>query len=91
MNTIFGFPQLLAVWVPADSGIVIPVAEQYDKHEYPHWFVFTMLHLDRPVDTDVLENNARIIGRLTREEVMNVTPDDLKRMGVDLSSPSYLD
>lgn len=98
MNIFLAFPSMLIVHMGEDHGIDIPE----DTHaidmaspgslalEFPHWYVFVKLHICRPVDTDHIAHNAKIIGSLTTEEIKKFTFQDFIDKGLIYDVPDTL-
>lgn len=91
MNTVFFFEGMLVNYIPDEFLSMLPEnIEEYDKNEYPHWYVFCQLHLGRPIDTDDLENNAKIIFGLSEKEIRTMTIDQLISLGCNFYQPDYI-
>lgn len=88
----FYFGSILAVHVPQDSGLKIPPdPDKYEPTEYPHWGVFSTLHLGGCWSFETLAHNAQVIGKLTEKQVKTITLMELKRKGFDDRQASYME
>ena len=58
--------------------------DEYNPEEYPHFHVFMLMHLAKPIDITALESNANIIAEISEEDIRKVTPKDLFDMGIEL-------
>lgn len=91
MGVALMFPGLLLNHIK-DSGIKVPEdLENYNIEDYPHWHVYKVLHLGANLPAGALGENAKIIGKLSIEEVMKVTVQDLENLGCRLRSDNVLD
>ena len=43
--------------------------DEYNPEEYPHFHVFMLMHLARPIDITALESNANIIAGISEEDI----------------------
>ena len=58
--------------------------ENYDANEFPHFHVFLMLHLARPIDVAAISENARIIASIPDDEIRTITIQELLDLGMHL-------
>lgn len=86
MNTVFMFPGMLLTHVDKGDIKIPDDLENYNKEEYPHWFVFSTLHLGYTVDVYSLKDNAKIIGQIPDDKIKHVTIPELTEMGVYFAS-----
>lgn len=65
------------------AGIKIPEdIDYYNSNEYPHWYVFTVYQISRPLPRwDIVWNNAEIIGKIPEDKIREVSINDLVEMG----------
>lgn len=76
-GTIFYFPEMFLNYIEG-SGLKIPKdLKNYDPQEYPHYSVFEKLHLGIPIDIYSLHDNAKIIAKLTNDEIKTITLNQL--------------
>lgn len=79
---------------PAEAaGIKVPIGEDgkvdenYKPQEYPHWHVYCAIQLGAALPSwDAPWENARIIGRLTDDEVKTVDFNGLMAEGLRIST-----
>ena len=72
------FPTMLVA--PAkDAGIEVPDdLDNYDKELYPHFFVFCVVQLGRPMPHPSAHfDNAKIIGKISLNAIRQITPSQL--------------
>ena len=85
MNTVFIFPGMLLNHVDKKDIKIPDDLENYNREEYPHWYVFAALHLGYTIDVYSLKHNAKIIGQIPDDKIRTITPTDLFQMGVEFS------
>lgn len=82
MTTYFAFAEMLRPHIQ-DSRLKLPDnLETFDPNEYPHFYVFKILHQAVPIETSSLEDNANIIADLTEDEIRTATIQDLVNKGL---------
>lgn len=66
-----------------DAGIKVPSdIENYDRNEFPHWFVYTKMQLGRPMaSADSHWFNAKVVAGVSEDEIRTVTPTMLYERG----------
>jgi hypothetical protein len=72
------FPNML---VPAAKEAGMPVPENTHDMEYPHFYVYCMLQLCRPVSWGNHWKNAKIIAAVPKEKLMTMTEKDFNKLG----------
>lgn len=79
---MLAFPGLIA---PAaeQAGIKLPKdVEDYNKTEYPHWFVFCQMQLGAPMpDPSAQWDNAKVVAAIPNDQITKVTPKQLEEVG----------
>jgi hypothetical protein len=76
------FPQML-VAAANEASIKVPEdLENYDKNEFPHWFILCATQLARPMRPGEHWENAKIISNLTFEQLSTMSYDDFAAIGV---------
>ncbi len=79
---MLAFPGLIA---PAAerAGIKLPEdVENYNKAEYPHWFVFSQMQLGAPMpDPSAHWDNAKVVAVIPNDQITKVTPEQLEEAG----------
>lgn len=58
------------------------LTRSYDPVEFPHWFIFQVVHLDEIFPDKVMEYNARIIASLNEEQIKLCSLDMLEGLGI---------
>ena len=53
-----------------------------NKNEYPHFFVFCMAQLARPIRMGEQFDNAEIIAKIPDDKIMKVSLNDLLKLGI---------
>lgn len=94
MNTLFIFPGQLMVQVEDNNPMKQKLPEDLDEYEaelFPHYHVFSTLHLGRGLDTSSVDPNARIIAEVPDDEIRTITLEQLQILGLDMYSPNSLD
>lgn len=86
---MYAFPEML---IPAakEAGIAVPEdVNNYDKEQFPHWFVYTALQLGAPLSyMGVHIDNAKIIAGIDADKLKTMMWDDSKKLGFDRDYPS---
>lgn len=76
------FPEMIAPAAGEAKIKMPPDLENYDKEQYPHWFVFCQLQLGSPMPYPSVDwDNAKVIASLSSEEILKVTPEELVAKG----------
>lgn len=55
---------------------------EYNILDYPHWALFSTIHLNRVISLEDLENNLSLIEMLPHESALDIRIDDLREIGV---------
>jgi hypothetical protein len=84
------YPSML-IDAAMDAGMAFPPEVEEDLHfdidsckkEYPHFFVYCMIQLCRPITWGNHWNNAKIIANVPKDELMTMTEQDFVRLGFD--------
>lgn len=82
-DSIRAFAEMLLE--PAHSaGIKTPPdANKYNKEEFPHWHVYTLVQLGAPMaHASVHWDNANAIAKIPEDRIRTLTTDDLDEYGV---------
>lgn len=87
---LYGFPSMLAIFVPKEHENKIPQTEDFNPNEYPHWTVFLNTNLGYNYDYGQFEQNAKVIFAIEDDKIKSVTPTDLINLGCDFEQLSYL-
>lgn len=71
-----------------DAGIDVPPdPEKYDADLFPHWHVYLAVQIGRQIDDYAsVSENAKIISKISVEEIRAVTFADLIAKGVELAA-----
>ena len=70
-----------------EAGIPVPPdvssMEEIEKtkENYPHFYVFCLMQLNRRMDVGEHWGNAKIIASFSEEEIKKISPDDLEEKG----------
>lgn len=85
---MLAFPEMIE---PAakNAGISVPNdLENYDKNDYPHWFIFCQLQLGAPMPhCQAHFENAKVIADIPTENLKTMTVDDFDDAGVVIGYP----
>jgi len=75
---MFAFPEMLITAAEA-AGIKIPKSlEDYEKNDYPHWYVFEMVQIGASMPyPGVHYENAKVIAEISDDEIRKITYDQL--------------
>lgn len=79
---MLAFPEMLTM-PAAEAGMKVPDDSRcFSAKEFPHFFVYSRMQLGRscPSPTSPWEN-AKIIAKLSNEDILKVTSTDLIRLG----------
>lgn len=79
---MIAFPGMLLT--PAkDAGMKVPDdAENFNKEEYPHFYVFLQVQLGAPMPFPSAHfENAKVIAQLSDDEILNITYAELLEKG----------
>lgn len=80
---MLAFPGMIA-GAAKEAGIKIPESpdENFDPNEFPHFFVFCKMQLERRM-TGPNEHweNAKVIAAVSEEEIKTITPSQLIERG----------
>jgi disulfide oxidoreductase YuzD len=75
------------------AGIKCPSDKEVDnwdteemKNKYPHFYVFAMVQLGRRMSPGEHWNNAKIIAKISDEDILNITILDLMELGLIYST-----
>ena len=75
MHTIYRRESLVSA--AKQAGIAVPDDLSVDAG-YPHWRLFCMVQLDRPIDTDIaLQYNAAIVAAIASNRVSSIQFEDI--------------
>lgn len=55
--------------------------KDYDATEYPHFTVFCNAQLGRAMQPGEHWENAKVIAKISEEDIFEVTVDDLRKLG----------
>lgn len=84
MTTMFIYEGMFESHIK-DSKLKMPENfDEYNPEEYPHFHVFMIVHLGRPINVESLEDNANIIAEISDEDIKTVTLEDLLSRGLDV-------
>lgn len=76
----------MLVNIAKKAGMKVPSnpddEETWDREDYPHFFVFCMLQLNRPMDWDEPSENAAIIAAVPEEKLKTMTVPDFLALGL---------
>lgn len=76
------FPEML-VGAAQHANIAVPDdLENYNKEEFPHWFILCATQLCRPMQHGEHWENAKVITTLTLEQMQTMTYEDFQEIGV---------
>lgn len=84
---MIAFPSML---IPAAREAKMPCPDDvediadFDKNQYPHFFVYCMLQLCRPIGWGNHWNNAKIIARVPEENLKTMSEEDFIKLGFNL-------
>lgn len=86
--------EMMLAQAAADAGMKVPPEEKmdakgvcaWDREEYPHFFIFCLLQLNRGMSSpDQHWNNAKAIAKIDGEALKTMTMADFAKAGVDLT------
>jgi len=82
---MIAFPELLVK--PAQKAeIKVPKdIKNYDTNDYPHWHVYNVVQLGKPLPNFSAHwYNAKIIAQIPKEKIMSITIDELIELGLQV-------
>ena len=85
---MLAFPAMIA-GAAEKAGMKVPEdIEEYDKSEYPHWFVFCQLQLGVPMPhASAHWDNAKVIANIPDDRIMTSTAEDIYALGFEVGFP----
>lgn len=83
---MFAFPSMLTR-AAEQAGMKAPSDEDADsdnfnKEDYPHFWVFCLLQLNRPMQPGEHWDNAKVIAEIPEDKLKSMTPVDFVQAGV---------
>lgn len=82
MTSMFAFTGMFEPHIK-NSNLRLPENfDNYNPDQYPHFHVFVLAHICRPIDVRALEDNANIIAAIPEDEIKEVTFTQLIERGV---------
>lgn len=85
---MIAFPSMLAS-AAIKAGMKVPPEDRLEgdldgiKEEFPHWFVYCMLQLCRPIAWGDHWENAKIIAAIPEDQLKTMTEDDFRKLVFD--------
>lgn len=62
-----------------DAGIAVPPdLDVYDKEQFPHWMVYTVMQLGRPISGESPLLNAQVIAAIPDDRIRQVPVAELE-------------
>ena len=78
---MIAFPSMI-VDAAKNAGIKIPSdLDDFDKNEFPHWYVFCALQLGRPMRPGAQWDNAKVLAELSEDKIKSMTFEDFEQAG----------
>lgn len=85
---MIAFPDMLLA--PAqEAGIKTPPStENYDKNEYPHFYVYSAVQLGSPMPRPTSHwHNARVIAEVPDDKIKTLSFENLQALSVEVGYP----
>lgn len=74
------------------AGIKVPQnAKDFDKKEYPHFFVYLICSLGYAYSDYQHELNAEVVAKIPEDKIQEVTPEDLEKLGFNFTVSDWVD
>lgn len=72
-----------------EAGIKVPAdPDNYDAHEFPHFHVFCVMQLGKPMPhTDSVWTNAKVVASVADDQIKTITPPELLALGFEIGRP----
>lgn len=85
---MFAFPSML-VNPAKEAGMKVPEdAENFDPHDFPHFQVYLIMQVGRPIPhTDSHWTNAKIIAAVPDDKIKELTVPELMALGLEIGRP----
>lgn len=78
------FPSML-VQAAKDAGMKVPEIdvdnEEYDREQFPHWWVFCVLQLDTAMSAGAHWENAKVVAAIPEDEIRQTTLETIEAKG----------
>ena len=86
---MFAFAEMLVPAAKA-AGIKLPEdVNNYNKNEFPHWFIYTALQLGAPMPyMSAHIDNAKIIAGIPEDKLKTMVLSDFEALGINIGYPT---
>lgn len=81
---MMAFPSMIAPAAEGAGMAVPPDPDNYDKEEYPHFFVFCQVQLGVPMQPNDHWENAKVIAKIPTDELKTLGLQDLVAKGLHI-------